>query len=213
MVDGGAPVINYIIERREAAMRAFKTVTIKCSKTIYRITGLTEGTMYYFRVSPENIYGVGEPCETADAVLVSEVPMVPQKLDVIDVTKSTVTLAWEKPLHDGGCRLTGYVIEACKAGTERWMKVATLKHTVFEHTIISLNESEQYLFRVRAQNDKGVSEPRETVTAVIVQDLKGMCCFKLNFGVYICSHVDMKLYMMNAIIIHKYLILVLIFQQ
>lgn len=44
-IDGGAPVNNYIIEKREAAMRAFKTVTTKCSKTLYRISGLIEGTM------------------------------------------------------------------------------------------------------------------------------------------------------------------------
>lgn len=172
-IDGGAPVTNYIIEKREAAMRAYKTVTTKCSKTFYRISGLIEGALYYFRVLPENIYGIGEPCETLDAILVSEVPGVPQKLEVVDVTKSTVSLAWEKPLHDGGSRLNGYVIEACKAGTERWMKVVTLKPNVLEHTIISLNEGEQYLFRVRAQNPKGVSEPREIVTAVTVQEQKG----------------------------------------
>ena len=173
-IDGGAPVSNYIIEKREAAMRAYKTVTTKCSKTLYRISGLIEGALYYFRVLPENIYGIGEPCETSDAVLVSEVPTAPQKLEVVDVTKSTVSLAWDKPQHDGGSRLTGYVIEASKAGSERWMKVVTLKPTVLEHTIISLNEGEQYLFRVRAQNQKGVSEAREIVTAVTVQELKGM---------------------------------------
>lgn len=172
-LDGGAPVNNYIIERREAAMRAFKTVTTKCNKSIYRITGLQEGLMYYFRVLPENIYGIGEPCETSDAILVSEVPMLPQKLEVVDITKSTVALRWEKPLHDGGSRLTGYVVEACRAGTEKWMKVATLKPTVLDYTITSLNDGEQYLFRVRAQNQKGVSEPREIVTAVTVQDQKG----------------------------------------
>lgn len=173
-IDGGAPVNNYIIEKREAAMRAFKTVTTKCSKTVYRISGLIEGIMYYFRVLPENIYGIGEPCETSDAVLVSEVPLVPTKLEVVDVTKSTVTLAWEKPLYDGGSRLTGYVLEASKAGTDRWMKVVTLKPTVLEHTIVSLNEGEEFLFRVRAQNEKGVSEPREIITPVTIQDLRGM---------------------------------------
>lgn len=173
-VDGGAPVNNYIIERREASMRAYKTVTSKCSKTSYKITGLTEGMLYYFRVLPENIYGIGEPCETGDVVLVCEVPLPPAKLEVADVTKSTVSLAWEKPLHDGGSRITGYIVEACKAGTDKWMKVATLKLTDFEFTVVSLNETEQYLFRVRAVNSRGPSEPKEIVTAVTVQEQRGM---------------------------------------
>ena len=118
-MDGGAPVNNYIIERREASMRAYKTVTSKCSKTSYKIDGLMEGMLYYFRVLPENIYGVGEACETPDMVLVCEVPEPPQKLEMIDVTKTSVTLGWEKPEHDGGSRLTAYAIEACKFGTDK----------------------------------------------------------------------------------------------
>ncbi|CAF92417.1 unnamed protein product, partial [Tetraodon nigroviridis] len=173
-IDGGAPVNNYIIERREASMRAYKTVTSKCSKTTFKIDGLMEGMLYYFRVLPENIYGIGEPRETPDAILVCEVPLSPHKLEVIDVTKTTVTLGWEKPEHDGGSRLTGYIIEACKFGTDRWMKVATLKTTDFEHTIEKLNESEQYLFRIRAINSRGASEPKELVTAVTVQEQRVM---------------------------------------
>lgn len=154
-------------------MRAYKTVTCKCSKTSFKIDGLMEGMLYYFRVLPENIYGIGEPCETPDVILVCEVPLPPHKLEVIDVTKTTVTLGWEKPEHDGGSRLTGYVIEACKFGTDKWLKVATLQTTAFEHTIEKLNESEQYLFRIRAINSRGASEPKELVTAVTVQEQRG----------------------------------------
>ena len=173
-VDGGAPVNNYIIERREASMRAYKTVTSKCSKTSYKIAGLMEGLMYYFRVLPENLYGVGEPCETPDVVLIAEVPLPPSKLEMVDVTKTSVTIGWEKPEHDGGSRLTAYVIEACKFGTDKWMKVATMKTTDFEYTITSLNENEQYLFRIKAVNSKGASEPKEIVTAVTVQEQRGI---------------------------------------
>lgn len=172
-VDGGAPVNNYIIERREASMRAYKTVTAKCSKTSYKIDGLMEGMLYYFRVLPENIYGVGEPSETPDVILVCEVPLPPSKLEVIDVTKSTVCLGWEKPEHDGGSRLTGYVIEACKFGTDKWMKVATLKLTDFEYTVEKLNEKEQYMFRIKAVNSRGASEPKELVTPITVQEQRG----------------------------------------
>lgn len=192
-VDGGAPVNNYVIERREASMRAYKTVTSKCSKTSYKITGLAEGMMYYFRVLPENIYGVGEPCETSDVVLVCEVPLPPSKLEVVDVTKSSVSLAWEKPVHDGGSRLIAYIVEACKAGTDKWMKVATLKLTDFEFTIVSLNENEQYLFRVRAVNSRGPGEPKEIVTAVTVQEQRGVYCSSGNSKNNTLSHQMLSL--------------------
>jgi len=177
-VDGGAHINNYIIEKREASMKSYQTVTTECKKTLYRITGLEEGTHYFFRVLPENIYGIGEPCEITDAVLVCEVPSVPQDLCVIDTTKSTVILGWEKPLHDGGSRLSGYVIEACKTGSDRWMNVANVKSSVLQHTIVSLNENEQYLFRIRAKNSRGVSEPRDLMTPVTIQEQRGRISFK-----------------------------------
>lgn len=172
-VDGGAHVSNYIIEKREANMKSYKTVTTECRKTLFRITGLEEGLHYFFRVLPENIYGVGEPCETAEPVLVCEVPSVPLDLQVVDVSKSSVTLRWVKPHHDGGSRLTGYIIEACKVGSDRWSTVATTKASVSQYTIQSLMEKDQYLFRVRATNSRGSSEPMDTVTPVTIQDIKG----------------------------------------
>lgn len=167
-------------------MKSFKTVTTECKKTLYRITELEEGIQYFFRVLPENIYGIGEPCEISEPVLVCEVPSIPQDLYVNDITKSTVILEWEKPLHDGGSRLTGYVIEACKTGTDRWMDVAHVKSSVLQHTIVSLNENEQYLFRIRAENSRGVSEPRDIMTPVTIQEQRGMILSaNANKAVYI----------------------------
>lgn len=179
-IDGGAHVSNYIVEKREANMKSYKTVTTECRKTLFRITGLEEGMHYFFRVLPENIYGVGEPCETAEAVLVCEVPSVPQDLQVVDVNKSSVTLHWQKPLHDGGSRLTGYTLEACKVGSDRWSSVASVKCAVSHYTIQSLMENDQYLFRVRATNSRGASEPMDTVTPVVIQDIKSKGIYILH---------------------------------
>lgn len=162
-------------------MRAYKTVTSKCSKTSYKIDGLIEGMLYYFRVLPENIYGVGEASETGDLVTACEVPMPPHKLDVLDVTKTTVTIGWEKPEHDGGSRLVSYIVEACKFGTDKWMKVATMKTSDFEFTMTSLNTNDQFFFRVKAVNSRGASEPKELVTAVTVQEQIGMLSFLFIF--------------------------------
>lgn len=172
-IDGGAHVSNYIIEKREANMKSYKTVTTECRKTLFRITGLEEGAHYFFRVLPENIYGVGEPCDTAEAVLVCEVPSVPLNLQVLDVSRSSVTLRWERPLHDGGSRINGYAIEACKLGTDRWSAVASVKASVSQFTIQALTENDQYHFRIRATNSRGASEPMDTVTPITIQDIKG----------------------------------------
>ncbi|KAI4788997.1 hypothetical protein KUCAC02_035499, partial [Chaenocephalus aceratus] len=172
--DGGAHVSNYIVEKREASMKSYKTVTTECRKTLLRITGVEEGVHYFFRVLPENIYGVGEACETLEAVLVCEVPSVPLDLQLVNVTKSSATLRWERPLHDGGSRINGFSIEACKVGSERWTAVASVKASASQHTVTALTENDQYLFRVRATNSRGASEPMDTVTPVTIQDIKVM---------------------------------------
>lgn len=179
-VDGGAHINNYIIEKREASMKSYKTVTTECRKTLYRITGLEEGTYYYFRVLPENMYGIGEPCEISEPVLVCDVPSIPVDIQVVDVNKSSVILHWEKPLYDGGSRLTAFVIEACKVGTDRWMSCATVKSSVQRYTVDALTEKDQYLFRVKALNSRGASEPREITTPVTIEEQKGRLQFVLS---------------------------------
>ena len=165
-------------------MKSYKTVTTECRKTLFRITGLEEGVHYFFRVLPENIYGIGEGCEIPESVLLCEVPSIPQDMEIVDVTKTTVILKWEKPLSDGGSRVTGYVIEACKVGSDRWTAVSTVKSSVSQHTVTSLTENEQYLFRIRATNSRGVSEAREIMSPITVQEQKGMPCQNYDYKYY-----------------------------
>uniref|UniRef100_A0A8B9ZFJ8 Titin n=1 Tax=Anas platyrhynchos TaxID=8839 RepID=A0A8B9ZFJ8_ANAPL len=70
--DGGAPVKNYIIEKREASKKAWVTVTNNCHRLSYKVTDLQEGAIYYFRVSGENEYGVGMPCETKEGTKITD---------------------------------------------------------------------------------------------------------------------------------------------
>uniref|UniRef100_A0A3B1JVG7 Titin n=1 Tax=Astyanax mexicanus TaxID=7994 RepID=A0A3B1JVG7_ASTMX len=79
--------------------------------------------------------------------------------------RDTATLAWTKPKHDGGSRITGYVIEAQKKDSDQWVHVTTIK--ALDYTAPDLTENMEYTFRVFAVNSSGRSEPRESRPAVI----------------------------------------------
>uniref|UniRef100_A0A8C8AVL5 Titin n=1 Tax=Otus sunia TaxID=257818 RepID=A0A8C8AVL5_9STRI len=87
IIDGGAKIKNYVIDKRESTRKAFANVSAKCGKTSFKVENLTEGAIYYFRVMAENEFGVGVPAETTDAVKASEPPLPPGKVTLTDVTQ------------------------------------------------------------------------------------------------------------------------------
>uniref|UniRef100_A0A8C6U6P6 Titin n=1 Tax=Neogobius melanostomus TaxID=47308 RepID=A0A8C6U6P6_9GOBI len=182
VIDGGARIKNYLVERRESTRNVFSNVDNKCTKTSYRITGLTEGTIYYFRVLAENEFGVGQSAETEDAVKCSEPPLPVGKVALTDVTKSTASLSWEKPDHDGGSRIMGYYIEMQPVGSEEWVVAATTK--TCEGTVAGLSAGHEYLFRVSAFNEKGKSDHRALASPVTAKDVTVMPGFKIRYNTY-----------------------------
>ncbi len=66
--DGGAPIKQYILERKDQYSTRWVTET-KTSDLTFHVTGLTQGTEYQFRVSAENKAGVGPASQPSAGVM------------------------------------------------------------------------------------------------------------------------------------------------
>ena len=63
IIDGGAMVNNYVVERRLSGRKAWSTVSNKNGKCSINVHDLETGKMYHFRVHGENEYGIGLAAE------------------------------------------------------------------------------------------------------------------------------------------------------
>lgn len=55
-------------------------------------------------------------------VVITERPSPPLNLNFTDQSGSGVTLTWETPVSNGGSMITGYIIEKCDEGTDKWLR-------------------------------------------------------------------------------------------
>ncbi|XP_077568062.1 titin-like [Stigmatopora nigra] len=165
--DGGSKITNYVVEKRESIRKAYTTVASNCTANGFKIQELPEGGVFYFRVCAVNQYGQGPSAETEE-VKVSQVPLPPANVALSDVTKSSVSLSWDKCAHDGGSKVICYYMEFKPKGGDKWGTACTVKAT--EATVPNLTAEQSYLFRVLAINEKGKSQPGELGLPVLVRE-------------------------------------------
>jgi len=156
LIEGGSPVTHYIVEKKASTMKAYQMINAKWTNTSYKVSGLEEDIAYFFRVSAENEYGVGDTCETTEPVRATETPGAVKNLVMADSTKNSVTLQWDRPDHNGGSHITEYIIEKRTTEETNWSLGATCKRLNCEVT--GLKENDIMDFRVFAKNEKGNSD-------------------------------------------------------
>ncbi|XP_046632684.1 titin homolog isoform X7 [Daphnia pulicaria] len=100
--------------------------------------------------------GLGED-SASFLVTVANRPSMPGKPLTADVSESVVSLHWDPSEDDGGCEITCYIVEYNRLGWDMWLKATTSKQPHIR--LGDLIPGSTYVFRVKAENPFGVSEP------------------------------------------------------
>uniref|UniRef100_A0A3B4AC97 Titin n=1 Tax=Periophthalmus magnuspinnatus TaxID=409849 RepID=A0A3B4AC97_9GOBI len=170
--DGGSPVLGYHLERKERTSILWTKMNRGMLKnTEYKVSGVDEGMMYEYRVYAENIAGIGKCSKACEAVAARD-PCDPPGMPVVTaVTRSSVSLSWDKPEYDGGAKVSGYVIERRDLPEGRWTRCNFTNVAETHYDATGLTENSQYDFRVIAKNAAGLfSEPSDNTGPITVKD-------------------------------------------
>ena len=160
--DGGAAITGYMIEH--SLMVDFSsptTATTMNDATSYTVSGLTNGTLYYFRVAAVNAAGTSAYYPEAGGTAVSATPAptapsAPSALTAM-AADAKVTLSWDAPVNDGGAAITGYMLEYDTDMNFPSPTPATTAAAATSHTVSALTNATPYYFRVAAVNAVGTS--------------------------------------------------------
>ncbi|GLH01363.1 Obscurin [Gryllus bimaculatus] len=106
-------------------------------------------------VSIENV--LGADCYFA-SVAVEGPPDPPAGKPTVSPCTGGAIVAWSSAPYDGGCMITGYSVEMQRVGDDEWQQVASGCHSL-SNVVSNLSVGENYVFRVRAENVHGLSEP------------------------------------------------------
>ena len=170
--DGCANITHYIVEKRTASKKSYTSVSDCCERESIVIKGLITGESYFFRITAVNKYGNSRGGINAEPIIIASKPDQPISIEVVEMTKNTGTISWTKSNSDGGAPITSYIVEMAKSvvGAETWVKQGSTNKMTF--TCRDLTEKASYVFRVRAVNAIGESEPTETrLSAVAVDEI------------------------------------------
>jgi surface protein len=162
--NGGAAVSDYLVEFNSGS--GWTTFVRSASTaTSVRVTGLTNGTSYSFRVSAVNEVGTGTTSTATSSVLVATAPGSPTSLSSTGGV-DFVNLTWSAPASNGGSPITDYVVEYSTGSS--WTTYVRTASTATSVRVPSLTTGTNYTFRVSAKNLFGTSDPVATSSSVLV---------------------------------------------
>ncbi|XP_037539779.1 immunoglobulin-like and fibronectin type III domain-containing protein 1 [Nematolebias whitei] len=173
--DGGSPVINYMLERKQVGRNTWKKIKENPGVPKYRDTDVDRGRKYCYRIRAVTSEGTSEAMET-DEMQAGKFafPGPPAPPKVVSAFNDCVNLSWVSPANTGGSRILGYILEKRKKGSNLWTAVNASEEIIKEkkYAVKDVVEGMEYEFRVSAINLSGAGEFSNPSEFVFARDPK-----------------------------------------
>lgn len=148
--DGGTPVTSY--DLRYSTDPTFTTSTLLTGVTSPRVVSpLTPDTTVYFQVRAVNAAGPGDWSASVDVELTGA-PSAPPGLVVTSALATSIAIAWDIPVDDGGSPITGYRLQRSLSPSFTSPTTIDVGTTPRTYEFTGLDANTTYYIRVAGQN-------------------------------------------------------------
>ena len=184
--DDGLNIIDYIVQYSGASAGNFSTFGDKDTSSSTVVTGLTNGTLYTFRVAAVDAITNGNYSSTATATPASTIPGFTTINSISSPSINTIQLS-PYTLDNGGASITGYKVEFTKSGGSSFEKIFSYSNSLtltgpdgISGNFTDLPNGTTYTVRAAALNSVG-NGPYSSTSTVSVKTL-GLPSAPTNFA-------------------------------
>jgi len=162
----GGGITTYSIYRETPVGGGFAFIANVSGITLsYNDLGLTQNTVYNYRISATNLVGTGV-YSNQDNDKTQGVPDAPINLAYETNGVSVIDVDWDSPVYTGGVAITGYTIDQA-TGIGGTFVTVTPNHpaTPTEKTYTGLLQDTYYIYRIASKNVYGTGAFSANLTA------------------------------------------------
>jgi predicted RNA-binding protein with TRAM domain/tRNA G37 N-methylase TrmD len=166
--NGGTEITDYEVWYSAFSIGPFVTFAepVSTNRTA-AVTGLTNGSTYYFKIVAVNAVGLGETSAMSAGVVPAAVPGVPTSV-MAERGDELATISWVAPASNGAT-ITGYTATSNPGGLTCVWASGPLSCDV-----LGLTNGTSYTFTVSATNSVGEGNPSSASQAVVPAAVPGM---------------------------------------